>query len=316
SIGRNLSAQIIEGRVLDYETKSAIPLANIYFNASSRGTTSDTEGFFSLDTDEYYGQDIVISYVGYKSLTIKEYDPDKFLEVYLQQQSTMLDELVIESDNKPRQEKLTVFLEQFLGDSPRARDCIINNLDELRLVYFESTGTLEGFSQKPLRIHNRALGYKITYSLDEFEASEKHFSYQGNSFFEEDTTLTESELRKVERKRRTVYYGSRMHFFRALWSGKLEQEGFTVISRTDGSELSASEIVESDSENKNIKYLLPIAPLRIAYERRQYTHIYFEGDEKVLFANNGFFDPQYLRWEGTMARHRISDLLPYGYIPE
>ncbi|MGB3586942.1 MAG: hypothetical protein WBA23_10400, partial [Tunicatimonas sp.] len=174
---------------------------------------------------------------------------------------------------------------------------------------------LEGYSEKPLKIHNRALGYKITYFLDQFKKGQRHFGYRGNSLFEEDTTLTKGERRKIQRKRKSAYYGSRMHFFRTLWSGRLRREGFTIISRTDGSSLSAEEIVGYDKENKNIKYLLPVAPLRIIY-KRQYTHVYFEGDEPVLFTRNGFFDPNHIRWQGAMANHRVGDLLPYGYRSE
>lgn len=310
----NLGAQTIKGKLLDSVTGSAVPFANVYFNASFRGTTSDESGRFSLDISEFYGQDIVISCVGYESLTIKEYEFTKFYEIYLKPQVVMLKELVVEPDEIPRQEKLEVFLKEFLGDSRQAKQCIINNLDELRLVYFKSTNTLEGYSDKPLRIHNRALGYRIKYFLEEFKKSEKRFGYRGNSLFEENITLDKKELRRIERRRESVYYGSRMHFFRALWSGRLKHEKFVIKNRDDGSVLSATDIVEVDREDKNIKYLLPVAPLRIIY-KDQHSNIDFEG-EKVLFTKNGFFNPNHLRWEGAMARHRVGDLLPYGYWPE
>ncbi|MEM9676086.1 MAG: carboxypeptidase-like regulatory domain-containing protein [Bacteroidota bacterium] len=313
--GSNLSAQTIKGKLLDSATGNAVPFANVYFNASFRGTTSDGNGLFSLDVSEFYGQEIVISCVGYEPLTIKEYKFTKFYEIYLKPQVVMLEELVIEPDDMPRQDKLEVFIKEFIGDSPQAKQCTINNLDELRLVYFKSTSTLEGYSDKPLRIHNRALGYRIKYFLEEFKKSEKHFGYRGNSLFEENITLNRRELRRVERKRKSVYYGSRMHFFRALWSGQLKHEKFIVMNRDDWSELSATEIVQTDSEDQNIKYLLPVAPLRIIY-KEEHSNIDFEGDEKVLFTKNGYFNPNHLRWEGVMARHRIGDLLPYGYWPE
>ena len=308
-------AQTIKGKLLDRETGGAVAYANIYFNASFRGVTSDTDGFFTLDISEYYGQDVLVSCVGYEPLTLENYEPGKFYKIYLTPQLTVLRELVIEPDDMPQQEKLEIFLKEFLGDSRQAKQCVINNIDELRLVYFKSTNTLEGYSDKPLRIHNRALGYRIKYFLEEFKKSDKRFGYQGNSLFEENITLDKKELRKIERKRKSAYYGSRMHFFRALWSGRLKHEKFVVRNRNGGSELSATDIIKKDTADKNIKYLLPVAPLRIIYKEK-HSNIDFEGDEKVLFTKNGYFDPNHLRWEGAMAQHRIGDLLPYSYWPE
>lgn len=58
-----VNAQVIKGVILDYETDSVVAFANVYFNSSMHGTTSDQNGQFILSAKGYDGQDIVVSCV-------------------------------------------------------------------------------------------------------------------------------------------------------------------------------------------------------------------------------------------------------------
>ncbi len=79
--------------------------------------------------------------------------------------------------------------------------------------------TLKAFALKPILIINKALGYNITYYLDKFEYYKpgNSFFFMGNIIFNEDST----KKMLYERRRKNAFLGSRMHFFRALWTDDL-----------------------------------------------------------------------------------------------
>jgi len=62
----SVSAQsVIRGQVLD-EKNSPVPGANIYFEGSFEGTTSDTLGRFDMHTSLEGKQVLIISFIGYQ----------------------------------------------------------------------------------------------------------------------------------------------------------------------------------------------------------------------------------------------------------
>ncbi len=63
------SAQNIRGKVIDEETQLAIPYAAIQVN-DNRGTITNEEGYFSFDLDDASTSVIIISCIGYQSLTV------------------------------------------------------------------------------------------------------------------------------------------------------------------------------------------------------------------------------------------------------
>ncbi|MDF9798168.1 hypothetical protein OKW21_003431 [Catalinimonas alkaloidigena] len=309
-ISSPVEAQFIFGEVLDHETDSVIAYANIYFNNSFNGTTSDLDGHFKLNISQNRGQDISVSCMGYYSQSIQDFNEGTFYRVYLKPKPNMLKELVIVSDDVAREKKLKMFMNEFLGSSSNAKNCTIENPEDIRLVYFKSTHTLEAYCDAPLKIHNKALGYQITYFLEEFTHSGQRTFYKGTSIFEEDTSLTARNKKKVRIRRRKAYLGSRMHFFRALWADKLEHENFSVRNTLKGNSLSCQEIVAS--QGQYVKHLSSVVPLSISYARRM-SYITFYQDKDILFTQNGFFDPDGHYWDGNMAQHRMGDYLPFEY---
>ena len=64
-----MAQSTIKGTVIDAEINSPLPGANIVEKGTTNGTTSDFDGKFTLKTEATSGQ-IVISYVGYSSITL------------------------------------------------------------------------------------------------------------------------------------------------------------------------------------------------------------------------------------------------------
>lgn len=307
----DLHAQIIKGQIMDSETKEPIPYANVYFNASTHGTTSDQHGTFELDTDGYAGQDIVISCVGYDTWIIDGFEDNKFYHVYLKPSSKLLKEIVIIPDELSRKLKEKLFLEQFLGTSRNAKRCDIENLKDVILVYFKSTSTLEAYCYEPLIIHNKALGYKIKYYLDVFKFNKENMFYQGNFLFEEVDLADASEQEKVIRRRRNAYYGSRMHFFRVLWNGEAGNTDF-YLETIDSKKLVLDDLVSE--ETNDLKYFYPQDMIKIYY-KHDISTVESRNQKSVPFNQSGFFDSNNILWNGKMAEQRIGDLLPFEYWP-
>ena len=314
--------QVIKGTVLENKTNTPI-IATIYFNGTFAGTLSDLNGNFELDISKNTSIPLTISSIGYYSVTLTDFSTDKPLIVYMTPKVYEVKEVVISSKSlvKRRRANLNLFKNIFLGTTSNARNCEIINENDISFNYDSNPDTLKAFASKPILITNRALGYKITYYLDRFEYNKKDRSiiFAGNLIFNEDLATKEPHNEVYERRRKEAYFGSRMHFFRALWANDLEFAGFSVKNSAN-KYLRYDDIVEeshTDSLNSYKKFLRYIESLSIFYNTRS-SKIVFLKKEKVYFDKDGYFDQagMYISWEGEMMDQRVGDMLPYTYIIE
>ncbi len=305
--------QVINGSVFDKKTKSVIMFASIYFNGTTIGTTSNQDGHFELDVSQGSNMPLTISAIGYFSTTIRGYSPDKDLIIHLKPKVFKLNEVIIKNKSlvRLRKKNLKLFKQEFLGTTS-SRQCEILNESDIKFDYSCIKDTLKAYTAEPIRIHNKTLGYKITYFLDKFEYNKRDstFAFSGNIRFEEDSIVNESNKALYERRRKKVFLGSKMHFFRALWLDKLPLAGFSVYN-IDNRELSYKDLISHD-KNKN-KLLDYPERIKIYYNTKSSNLIFLK--KKIYFNYKGQYDPQATFWEDEMARPRISSLLPTKYIP-
>lgn len=307
--------QIITGSIVDNVTKKPIEFAYIYFNASSVGTQSDQSGHFSLDVSKNAPNPLIISAIGYYSLTLLDYLKNPILNIGLTPKPIELNEINIsaKSLSKKRVSNLKTFKNVFLGTGENAQHCEIINEADIKFDY-ESGDTLKATSTKPLIINNKALGYQLIYYLENFEydRSNRSFSFQGNLSFKENGFENEVQKAIIDDKRRNAYLGSRMHFLRSLWSNDLESNGFTVKNKF-GRNLRPDEIVYRDGFDK--KYLRYNETLGICYlSDFPFSHLEILKD-RIYFYRNGYSDPFGLIWEGYIAEKKVADMLPLEYEP-
>ncbi len=305
------SAPILKGRVLIFGTDSALASASIYFDGMYKGTVSNKDGYFTLPLSDSSNVPVIVSAIGYSSATIFEYSPKQFLKVYLSPKAYELDEVVISlPDGLSREEKETMFKRAFLGTSYNAEKCTIENISDITLTYKKKSRTLEAFCDKPILIRNPALGYKITYYLDQFFSSDSSASYEGHHYFEDDSLIKRKVRRKIKRNREYAYLGSRMHFIRSLYNKKLDWDGFTVTN-------SKSALLKADDLLVNIdsqKHLKINDKIRVFYLRDFRLNTYLTKKKDFTFiTDKGFYDPAGIVWTGYMALERIGDLLPFEY---
>src|SRR5260370_25695041 len=67
-----LRAQEIKGKVIDAESGKPIIGASVYLNGTYKGTSSNKEGSFIINSTER-NIPLIVSYVGYESQTISNY---------------------------------------------------------------------------------------------------------------------------------------------------------------------------------------------------------------------------------------------------
>jgi hypothetical protein len=303
--------QVIKGTVFDKDTKAIINFASIYFNGTVTGTATDSKGNFELDISKYSSMPLTISAIGYYSVTLNDLSAAKPYTVYLSPKVFELSEVVISSKSHDRERKsnLKLFRNEFLGATANASECEIKNEDEIKFLYNTDDDILTGFALNPILIINNALGYEITYYLDKFEYNKKKdtFLFRGNIIFKDNLSSDDSQRQILNRE--AAYRGSRMHFFRTLWTGDLKSGGFTVENR-DQDYLKIKDIVLKTSTNKLALHYE--GDLIIVYNMLYASKIIFKRIP-VSFDYNGYYDQAGISWEGEMARMRIADELPLEY---
>ena len=317
----SIYSQTIQGVVLDRNNNSPIQSATIYFNGTFSGVLSDEQGYFELDNSDYKSMPITISSLGYYSFGLSDFPTDKQLIIFLTPKVFELDEIVVTAIDiqKARKRNLRMFKREFLGKTPNARKCKIMNEDDISLVYDDDNKKLKAFSSKPILIENRALGFKITYYLDKFEYNKitDYLLLTGNYNFIEDSAIRWGKQKRIERRRKSTYLGSRMHFFRALWANNLNSTLFAV-ENSAYVKLSYHEYV-SDTDSLGVKgqmqkYLKSSGNLIVTYFSKEWSESRIEIIKGYIqFNKNGYFDPLGIIWEGDMAKQRVGDLLPFEY---
>lgn len=306
--------QMIHGTVFDKNTKAPIEFASIYFNGTVTGTYSGQTGAFELDIAKNISMPLTISAIGYNTLTITDYSPDRPVLVYLVPKVYELDEIVVKAKVPHGERKLNLrtFRDEFLGNTGNALTCEIENEEDIGFNYGKDQDTLKAYAKRPIIIHNRALGYTITYFLEKFEyyRADKSFFFRGSIMFKEDAITDEALKQAVDRRRQNTYLGSRMHFFRSLWNNQLDQTGFVV--RTGDNQIINPRLLVVQDQNRR-KYISYNEPVGICYySKTPKSKIQFLKD-RVFFDNRGYYDPSGISWQGDMARSRIADWLPYEY---
>jgi len=304
--------QVIKGTILDQKTHDKISFAYIYFNGTFVGTNSDKNGNFELDISRYPLMPLTISALGYNSVTMNIVSYRIPIIVNLKPKVFELAEVVIsgKAHNRERRENLRLFEDSFLGETRNARECEITNENDI--IFISANDTLKAFSVNPILIDNKALGYKVSYFLDEFNYNKKDEScfFSGNIIFTEDLSMDKTKNLIFDSRRKHAYLGSRMHFFRSLWQNDLDSSKYSV-KNPKLVNLTYANIV--NVEDSLTKYLQYPEDLGICYHTSlPSTYIIFLESE-VFFDKNGYFEPYGIRWQGEMARKRIADWLPYEY---
>ena len=314
-------SQFIIGKVMDLNTKAEIDFAAVYFSGTSTGTYTNQKGYFGIDISQHKSMPLTISALGYYSITLTDFSHSKPYFIYLTPKEYELSEVVIIAKNNTlkRKTNLNTFRREFLGITPNAKSCYLENENDIMLTFKSESDTLIAFILNPLMIYNKALGYKIVYYLDTFEycSSNGFLRIIGKYFFIDDTTNFTNLQEQFDRRRKRAYLGSRMHFFRSLWGNNLNLAGFVVtdssnVKLTYNKIVTQTDTLKGPNQSKYIKYP---GNLSVLYHPGSLLSQMKMTKDSIYFNENGFFDPLGILWQGEMAEKRIGDLLPFEYKP-
>lgn len=330
-----LWAQAITGRITDAITGKPLQQVSVYFDGTYQGTVSDSLGNFTLNNTIKTSSPLVVSFMGYESQRISNYG-DASLNIALKSKVIELAEITIGADEISRPKAMKIFLTEFLGED--SKDCVIDNPDEIYFRYNKKKDLIMADAEKPLIITNKLLGYKITFFLTSFTNTPSQTKYKGNYFFAEDIAgLKPAKVKAIMKARDEAYYGSRMHFIRALWANELDRNYFSVyrtprgrVGNSNTYNLQASnpvgfdDIVQTADTQKFIMLAKDAGTNNDKLSGNEVFVTYKNGNDSflgqedgytgVIIDQNGFYD-EGLEWKGNMSVYRISMLLPFEFMP-
>lgn len=223
----------VKGVVINGEDNSKLASASIFINNSSKGTISAANGTFDLQGITEKTFDLIISYTGFVTVSVKITPENigQFHTVKLFARKETMEGVSVMVPEKDGWEKWgRLFTETFLGVSDFAKNCSIENPKAMRFFNDKNHNQLTAYSHGNLIIRNRALGYLVKYQLEEFvyDFKNKMITYVGYTVFEDLKTRNLKKRNRWLKAREEAYYGSMMHFMRALFSDSIAEQGFDV----------------------------------------------------------------------------------------
>lgn len=227
SFGQNFS-----GKIFASDTKLPIQSASIYLSNTSVGTTSNVNGEFTIPNFPSGRFDLIVSCLGYEpyQTTVVSSKLEDVI-IYLIPRAKELQEVIVQSYEKDGWTKWgKTFLECFIGNSALAPTCIIKNKEVVKFRYDRKENTLYAFANETLVIENEMLGYNIKYDMVKFEydLTTRLLFFGGFPLFTQMETKRKGKITRWEEQRSEVYYGSMMHFMRALYRNRISEEEFEV----------------------------------------------------------------------------------------
>ncbi|RYY40220.1 MAG: carboxypeptidase-like regulatory domain-containing protein [Chitinophagaceae bacterium] len=226
-----LTQGVLRGLVTDSSSKQPLAGASVFLSNTSIGTTANARGEFELPLPA--GKfDLVVSAVDHETFyrSINSTQLPALLTVRLVPKARELETVVIQPYEKDGWAKWgSFFIENFIGTSEQAQRCIIRNKETIRFRLDHRANTLSAYAREPIIVEHKALGYRIRYQLEEFvyDFGTRAIRFYGFPLYEE-MKGGEARKRKWAEQRREVYYGSMMHFMRAVFRNRLVEEGYEI----------------------------------------------------------------------------------------
>jgi hypothetical protein len=349
----------ITGVVLNEETNKPIPLVEVFISGSTFGSITSEEGKFELETSYLPCQLIAshISYAPFNKLVDAESRTDLTIRLIPYQHE--IKEITVESMSR-RKDNMELFKRGFLGWDDIASTCTILNDSVLSFMWDSLVFTAT--AHQPVLIDNPKLGYRIKIILKNFKLIYKPEDYKRihrgrkikpdvtgaiyhivcNFYYSPYPPGTRREQERIEKTRLRVFYGSKMHFLRALYSGQMKVHGYEINPGIKSAPITYSQIMDSrsgikifflDQEGYPEKLMIyPELPMVISFfkdytgkpvnlNQDSGTHL-DPLQSMVKFANkkcivryNGTTLDYSLIFSGHIGDQRISNMLPDDFMP-
>lgn len=335
----------VSGKVIDAKTSQPMAGASVFCQNTTIGTISKADGTFYMKLANG-GYDMVVSYTGYETRVIrigKDNKQNDSMIVEMKEEEKSLGEAVVTGSaevadgwNKYGQ----FFLDNFIGTTPNAAQCVLENKDSLKFYFYKKRNKLRIKAASPLLITNNALGYKIKYQLDSFvyEYNTNVGSYTGYPLFEA-MQGTPEQQETWKQNRLNAYAGSRLHFVRSWYDSTLAEDGF-VLELADTAHNNKMVTIDNPyndqyySRDSGDAVINIQGRLRVSYTGRvpdkkylterkfplntsaQISAIDIAGGGIVIQENGYFYDQADVTNIGYWSWKKLAEVLPYDYLPE
>lgn len=220
----------VRGMVLDSATREPLVSASVFCQNTTSGSYTDKQGEFSLSLKSG-GYDLIISYTGYQTQTIRVNDAVK-LEVLMRKEDKSMSEVVIKSSSEVADgwaKYGDFFIKNFIGATPNAGQCVLLNPEVLKFFFYKRSNKLKVLATDALQISNKALGYNMRYQLDSFVyyyGTDINL-YRGYCLYSE--MEGGDSLRKAwAATRAKTYAGSKLHFMRSYYDSTIQADGWII----------------------------------------------------------------------------------------
>ncbi|MCE1199753.1 MAG: carboxypeptidase-like regulatory domain-containing protein, partial [Marinilabiliales bacterium] len=342
-LGSALKSQTVISGVVTDSLKAPIPFAAVFLSKTTIGTTTNANGAYTLTIPQPGEYEVAASCVGYKGF-LKPFSADgkpHTLDIRLSVSSVQIEEVTVQAKSNHRIKNVTAMADLLLGQGQNAENSKILNEDQLFLTRDPQSGVVKGHSLRPLEVENRSLGYMLFYELTDFffDPSMKLLRFSGNYYFKE-MTGSPKEKKKWALHRLQTYYGSRMHFLRALFadslkqqqynltnceienvvgkSGIVSQKGHSIVENRIRLDRSERQMILNSDKPLWIRYFdnkPELSQELIGFEPHLVESLLQLTARVTVYRDGRVDNPYAMTWSGEMAEERLSDLLPFDFMP-
>lgn len=342
-----ISAQTftIKGVVRNAKTAEVVPFANVFIANTTKGTSTNEKGEYTISKIPFGTVIVSVSMVGYAPArqTIRgETDATKETDFTISPNEQELSEVKVSaSRDKTWEKQFQRFSKAILGESPLAKACSFKN--SYQIDFEDTKGVLKASSTRPIELENLALGYRIFFTLTGFVLANDEIQYQGYARFEEIKPVSEKEANKWTQNRRMAFEGSDRHLLWALAQRKLKAEGyegfvdaigFNPANRTSNFYGQLGKSILAYPIDSLVRKGKIASEYRIRFPKRIELHFvspYYNGqfyrdDTRMIswienlkdldFNDRGVIqNPKDLIISGFMSSKRLAEMLPLDYLP-
>ena len=145
-VQQTLAQQTIKGVVYDKKNKETLIGANVVIPSTSKGTMTDFNGYFEIETQKL-PVEIEVSFIGFEKKTIKV-EGTEAIKIYLGEDKLILSEIVITDTRLTQKQKQSAITVEALD--------IIAIKETPAASFYEGLGALKGVD-----VTSASLGFKI-----------------------------------------------------------------------------------------------------------------------------------------------------------
>jgi hypothetical protein len=303
----------------------------VFVVSSKIGMATDREGKFELANIPLGTWEIVASIVGHEPAikTVRLTDPT-VVQVFIRLKPRPVQMAGVEVEEKDPadwRKQLKKFSDAFFGSTRNASLCRFLNPEVLDFAVEKETGQLSVTAREPLKVENKALGYRFQCVLMYSTVGAGTFQFTAYVGFEGLKTTNDSEAKGWESSRRKAYYGSKRHFLESLIRRRSKEEGFTAnlmgfsspreaLHRAVGLEVNPDTLV-SPGDSPYERRISFMGYLQVIYSRENVQHISLlelHGPTAIIYTNG--LNPLGIWTHGYWSLQRAAEMLPVDYDPE